>query len=89
MKIGPQTPIVSIDPVIPKSRPAVSGSVRSEDDRQEVSRAGQLLAKNHTPLQQQLSPREEVIQRFAGNLADPVKLHDRTIDRIIQRLKNT
>ena len=88
MKITAQPNIAPMAPLIRKAN-ASSDKPVSKLEQSDVSTTAQLLGKNQSQLENRLSPREEVIQRFSGNLTDSVTLQERTIDLIIQRLKNS
>ncbi len=88
MKITPDYGMMPINPIRQKQHAAVDGGTTSRLKESTVSNTAQLLSRNQTNLQKRLSPRDEVIQRFSGNMTDPVHLQDRTIDLIIQRMKN-
>lgn len=90
MKITPQSGMVPMTPMTHKARGTSAGStVEKAGASSGVSNAAQLLARNQSQLEERLSTREEVIQRFSGSMTDSVHLQERTIDLIIQRLKNT
>lgn len=90
MKIFPQSGTLPIHSTTQNSRSAPRPSETAPAPKPvKISNAAHYLADNQSRLQKQLSVREEIIQRFSGNMSDPVNLHERTIDLIIQRIKNT
>ena len=89
MKISGQSGMVPISPMPQKVREQAPEQSPKRVEQSDVSNAAQLLSRNQSQLEERLAKRQEVINRFSGTLADPVNLHERTIDLIIQRLKNT
>ena len=88
MKITSQSGLVPVTPMAHRTQ-TVAKTNTTKVEQTDVSNTAQLLARNQTELQNKLSPRDEIIQRFSGNLTDSVKLQDRTIDLIMQRMKNS
>jgi hypothetical protein len=88
MKIETHTTIAPSSQSRITARPSQQVSGRSVD-QQDVSSGARLLSGNQDQLSEQLASRNNVIQRFARNLNEPVILHDRTLDRIIHNLKFT
>jgi hypothetical protein len=88
MKIETHTTIAPAGQSRISARPSPQVSGRSVD-QQDVSSGARLLSRNQDQLSEQLASRNNVIQRFARNLNEPVILHDRTLDRIIHNLKFT
>lgn len=88
MKITPQTELSAFTTQTSKPQtPTHAEPVNAEQP--EISGAAQILSENFSKLQNSLSPRTEMIQRHSSDLADPVSLTDRTIDRIIQSMQNS
>lgn len=53
----------------------------------DLSTAAQLLGRNQAELRAALAPRPEVLQQYSAAINEPVKLHDRSIDRILHNLQ--
>ncbi|MDF7801347.1 hypothetical protein P4C99_17850 [Pontiellaceae bacterium B1224] len=63
-----------------------NGQQNAECDTVCTSKQALLLSRSLTGLKEQLAPRNELIQQFAGKLDDPVELDDSSLDRIFDGL---
>jgi hypothetical protein len=53
----------------------------------DLSQAARLLSRNQAALHDALAPRAEVLKQYAAAINEPVKLNDRSIDRILHNMQ--
>jgi len=55
-------------------------------DRVRTSSHARMLSQSLATLKKQLLPRDEVLEKFAGSIEEPMQLDDQTLDGILNHL---
>ncbi len=90
MKIGTSdiaTRAAHFDPQVSRKTDAAAKNIALQSDSSKTSEQAVMLSRNMATLRDQLAPRAEILEKFAGFPEKPFEIDDQKLDVLLSKMK--